>query len=473
MFTPHFVSLYPSLLKFVLNVKKIYKALQVSWFVMLRVGEKKPGTEIPLKRALNLIQTTFLGVGTAICGTMFAIMGRAIESAGPSIVITFLIGAFFALLNGFSYAELGASVPSGAGGAVSFVRRAFGESFPTFLAGWFDWISSITDCSLGAIVFAFSIYYFVRWLEPYTLAVITLIFFALINFKGVKAMGKAQLILTTILVSSLCLYMLGSSFSFEAGNFEPPFPKGFLPTILMVSYIFPTYAGYETITQLSEEVKTAGKTIPRALFLSLTIITMLFVGMAIATIGSAPPEAYVKSTTPLLDAANYFTGPVGVIVITIGSVIATLSTINGSMAGGTRIAYALSRTNLLPPIFKKVHPKYQSPYTSLLLTTFLAMIFVLTKSVDFIVYVIALGYSVTAITVALSVIRLRKNEPHLYRPFKVPLYPYMTILAILTSIFMILTLSIESLILGLAFGLIGIGILTLSKIVSKRRQAQK
>ena len=435
-------------------------------------GRSPKPTEVPLKRALNLIQTTFLGVGTAICGTMYAIMGRAVEAAGPSIVITFLIGALFALLGGLSYAELGAAVPSGAGGAVSFVRRAFGERIPAFLAGWFDWIGSITDCALGAIVFAFSVHYFLRWLEPYTLAVVTLIFFALINFRGAGTMGTVQFVLTAILVGSLCLYMIGSSSNFEVRSFEPLFPKGLLPTILMVSYIFPTYAGYETITQLSEEVKTAGKTIPRAFFLSLALLATLFTGTVIATIGGAPPEAYVGSNTPLQDAANYFMGPIGVIVVTLGSIIATMSTINGSMAGATRIAYALSRYNLLPSLFKRVHPKHQSPYTSLMLTTLVAIIFVLTRSVDFIVYVIALGYSVTAITVACALIRLRKTEPHLYRPFKVPLYPYLTILAILTSAFMILTLSIESLVLGLVFGLIGIGLLTVAGRFQERQTKQ-
>ncbi|MBS7619055.1 amino acid permease [Candidatus Bathyarchaeota archaeon] len=333
----------------------------------------KPNEEIPLKRALNLIQTTFLGVGTAICGTMFAVMGRAVETAGPSIVITFLIGAFFALLGGLSYAELGAAVPGGAGGAVSFVRRAFGEGILTFIAGWYDWVGSITDCSLGAIVFAFSINYFLKWLEPYTLAAITLIFFALINFKGVESTGKTQFILTGVLISSISLYIIGSFFSFDLGRFEPLFPRGPLSTLFMISYIFPAYAGYETITQLSEEVRIAGKTIPKALFLSLIMITILFTGTAIATIGGASQEAYGSSDTPLQDAANYFMGPIGVIVVTFGSIVATLSTINGSMAGGTRIAYALSRGNLLPPVFKKVHPKYNSPYTSLALTTLLAI----------------------------------------------------------------------------------------------------
>ncbi|MEM2104534.1 MAG: APC family permease [Candidatus Bathyarchaeia archaeon] len=424
--------------------------------------------EIPLKRALNLVQVTFLGVGTAICGTMFAVMGRAVEAAGPGVMITFLVGAFFALLDGFSYAELGASVPGGAGGAVSFVRRAFGERVPTFLAGWFDWIGSITDCALGAIVFAFSVNYFLRWLEPYTFAVITLVVFALINFRGAKTMGTVQLILTAILVSSLCLYMIGSSQNFEPRRFDPLFPKGFSPAILMVSYIFPTYAGYETITQLSEEVRTAGKTIPRALFLSLVIITVLFTGTAMATIGGAPPEVYVGSSTPLQDAANFFMGESGVIVVTVGSVIATLSTINGSMAGGARIAYSLGRCNLLPPIFKKVHRKYKSPHYSLALTSLLAIVFVLTKSVDFIVYVIALGYNVTAVTVALALMRLRKSEPHLYRPFKVPLYPYLPIMAILTSTFMILTLSIGSIVLGLVFGFVGVGLLKLTGKMQKK-----
>ena len=428
--------------------------------------------EIPLLRVLNLIQTTFLGVGTAIGGVMFAILGRAVAAAGPSIIITFLIGSVFALLVGVCYAELGAAVPSGAGGAVSFVRRAFGERTPTFLAGWFDWIGSITDCAIGAIVFAFSIYYFVRWIEPFTLAAITLILFALVTFRGAKTTGIAQFILTAILVFSLCVYIGGSSSSFEVSRFEPLFPNGFLPTVFMISYIFPTYAGYETITQLSEEVKTAGKNIPRALLLTLLFITMLFVGTAVATIGGAPQEVYVNSDTPLQDAANYFMGPIGGIVVSLVSIVAALSTVNGSMAGGTRIAYSLSKNNFLPSVFNKVHPKNRSPYTSLALTTTLAIIFVLTRSIDFIVYAIALGYSVTAIIVVLALIRLRKTEPHLYRPFRVPLYPYVPILAAAVLILMIITLSATSLILGFVLGVIGISLFILTKKIQKR-QSQK
>ncbi|MBO3841185.1 MAG: amino acid permease [Candidatus Brockarchaeota archaeon] len=92
-----------------------------------------------------------------------------------------------------SYAELGSTVLSSAGGAISFVKIAFGEGFPTFLAGWFDWIGSITDCALGAIVFALSINYFLRWLEPYLLAIIILILFAIINFRGVRTMGYLKM----------------------------------------------------------------------------------------------------------------------------------------------------------------------------------------------------------------------------------------------------------------------------------------
>lgn len=419
--------------------------------------------EIPLARALGLVQTVFLGVGTAIGGVLFAIMGRAVAVAGPSIVITFLIGAVFAMFMGICYAELGAAVPAGAGGAISFVRRAYGEGVPTFLAGWFDWIGSLTDCSIGALVFAFSTQYFLRWVEPFTLATLTLIFFALINFRGAKAMGTVQLVVTAVLVMSLLLYTAGSLTTFESQRFEPLFPSGVLPTLLMVSYIFPTYAGYETITQLSEEVKIAGKTIPRALFLTLILVTILFTGSALATVAGAPREVYINSNTPLQDAANYFFGPVGGIIISVGSIVATLSTVNGSMAGGTRIAFALGRSRLLPPVFNRVHPRHRSPYTALALTTLLAILFIWTRSIDFIVYAITLGYTVTAIMVALALMRLRKTEPHLYRPFKVPWYPVTPVLAIAFLAFMLLTLSPESIGLGLALGLIGLGLFKLTK----------
>ena len=439
------------------------------------LGEKLPEAtgEIRLKRTLNLIQTVFIGVGTAIGGVIFAIMGRAAQIAGPSIVITFLIGAFFALLMGLSYAELGAFVPGAAGGAIAFVEKAFGKRIPAFIAGWFSWIGSITDCAIGSVVFALSINFFLRWVEPFTLAIITILVFALINFRGTRSMSIVQFVLTGVLIFALCFFMAGSSLSFETSRFEPFFPKGISPTLSMVSFIFPTYAGYESITQMSEEVRTAGKTIPRALFITLAVTTFLFTGAAVAMIGGAPPEVYVNSATPLQDAATYFMGPIGGAAVSVGGIVATLTTVNGAMAGGTRIAFALSRNDFLPPIFKKIHPRYRSPFTALALTTLLAVLFVLTKSIDFIVYAISLGYSVTAIMVALALIRLRKTEPHLYRPFKVPLYPYVPILAIVTLSFMIITMSLESLVLGIAFGGVGLLLLFVSKRIKNRQTPEE
>jgi APA family basic amino acid/polyamine antiporter len=412
--------------------------------------------DIPLVRTLNLIQTIFMGIGTAIGGVIFAIMGIAIEAAGPSIVLTFLIGAFFALIIGLSYAELGASVPEAAGGAISFVRRAFGEGLITFIAGWFSWIGSITDASIGSMVFALSVQYFFRWIEPFSLAIVTLIVFTLINFKGTQMMSKTQFFLTLILIFTLIVYITGASFRFEFGRFEPIFPYGVLPTFYMVSFIFPTYAGYESITQLSEEVKTAGKTIPRALLLTWAAITLLFTGTAIATIGGVPKEVYFGSNTPLQDAASYFLGPIGGIVISIASIVASVTTVNGSIAGGTRIAYSLSRSKFLPSFFDRVHPRYRSPYTALALTALLAIAFILTRSMNFIVYAITLGYSVTAIMVCLALIRLRKNEPQLYRPFRVPFYPITPIMSIIVLVFMIAALSFESLVLGSILGIVGL-----------------
>ena len=400
---------------------------------------------------------------------MFAIMGKAAQAAGPSLIITFLIGAVLALILGLSYAELGASVPSGAGGAIAFVGRAFGKKVPTFIAGWFSWIGSITDCAIGSVVFALSVNYFLKWVEPFSLAIITLVVFAFINFRGTKSMSIIQFALTGVLVVTLCLFMASSSFSFEVIRFEPFFPQGVLPMLAMVSFIFPAYAGYESITQMSEEVRTAGKTIPRALLLTLTFITIFFTGAAIAMIGGAPPEVYVNSSTPLQDAANYFVGPIGGIVVSIAGIVATLTTINGAMAGGTRIAFGLSRNDFLPSVFKKIHPKYRSPFAALALTALLAISFVLTRSVDLIVYAISLGYSVTAIMVTLALLRLRKTEPNLYRPFRVPFYPYLPIISIVALSLMILTMSMQSLILGIAFGGIGLLLLFIGKRVKKRQ----
>jgi amino acid transporter len=138
------------------------------------------------------------------------------------------------------------------------------------------------------------------------------------------------------------------------------------------------------------------------------------------------------------------------------------------MASATRVSYALSRDGLLPPFFEKVHSKYHLPYRALLLSVVISILFVLTRSVELIVYMVSFGYVVTSILVGLSVIRLRRNEPNLFRPFKVPFYPITTILAIATSAIMIPMLSIDALILGAAFAFIGLAILTLTKRIKNK-----
>lgn len=414
-----------------------------------------------LSRSLGLTQTTFIGIGTAIGASIFVITGNAIASAGPAIILTYLFAAFSALTDGTSYAELGSCIPN-SGGGYYFVSRAF-KGLPPFLAGWFSWMGSVVDCAVGAIAFSYSVWYYVRWIEPFSLAVITLIVFALVNFRGVKSLGLSELILTSILILGILFYIGSATVNAEPARFSPFFTNGFLPVIFMVSYIFPTFAGYETVATMSEEVKTAGKNIPRAIFLTILLSIILFVGLTIATLVAAPLEVYARSPTPIQDAANYFMGPVGPLLIVICSITASLTTVNGAMAGATRVSYALSRDGLLPSFLHKVHPKYHLPYRTLLLSLLISIVFVLTRSVDLIVYMVSLGYIVTSVLVGLSVIRLRTKEPYLYRPFKVPFYPFTTIVAIATSVIMIPMLSTEALILGSVFAAVGIIILTLTK----------
>ena len=359
-----------------------------------------------------------------------------------------------------------ASSISSAGGGYHFVSRAF-KGIPAFLAGWFSWMGNVVDCSVGAIAFSYSVWYYVRWIEPFSLAIITLIIFALINFRGVKSLSLSETILTSILIIGILFYIGSASLNGDVTRLSPFFPNGVLPSILMISYIFPTFAGYETIATMSEEVKIAGKNIPRAIFLTILISTILFTGLTIATLIAAPLEIYAGSPTPIQDAANYFMGPVGAALIAICSITASLTTVNGTMAAATRVSYALSRDGLLPPFFEKVHLKNKIPYRTLMLSLILSILFVLTRSIELIVYMVSLGYIVTSVLVGLSVIQLRRKEPHLFRPFKVPFYPITTILAIATTAIMIPMLSIEALTLGIVFAVVGLITLTLTKRVRK------
>ena len=164
--------------------------------------------------------------------------------------------------------------------------------------------------------------------------------------------------------------------------------------------------------------------------------------------GQASPLAYV---------AEQFMGPVGIGIITVAGIIAALSSVNTSIMAHSRVAYALARDGYFPKGFFTLHKRFSTPFVAVLVGSVFTAAFAATGVVNFVTYATDFGFIIGFIFVNLSLIKLRRDKPNLYRPFKVPFYPLTPILGIITSLFLLFFLETGTLLIGIGlfvFGLI-------------------
>jgi amino acid transporter len=149
-------------------------------------------------------------------------------------------------------------------------------------------------------------------------------------------------------------------------------------------------------------------------------------------------------------------GPLGVGIITIAGIIAALSSVNTSTMAHSRVAYALARDGYFPKSFFSLHSRFSTPFIAVLVGSIFTGAFAATGIVNFVTYATDFGFIIGFIFVNLSLMRLRKDKPELYRPFKVPLYPLTPILGIATSLLLLFFLDPGTLLIGLELFIFGI-----------------
>jgi len=418
------------------------------------MGEKS------LKRELGLLQTTMMGIGGAICAGIFVTLGYAATLAGTALITAMILCGIINLFTMLSYAELGAAIPS-AGGEYAFAKASFG-GFLSFATGWFEWISNMFYASFSAVGFAYLISYIIPTINVPLIAVVTVFIFTLINIKGVKETGLTQTALVIVLLALLGIFISwGLLTSQGSGTLEIKAPEGFLGVLRASAFIFVIYLGGEAIAVAQAETKDPGKTIPRAILISTLALIFIYTTIAYVVFKIVPSESLAGQASPLAYVAEQFMGPLGVGIITLAGIIAALSSVNTSTMAHSRVAYALARDGYFPKSFFNLSERFQTPLIALLVGSVFTVAFAATGVVNFVTYATDFGFIIGFVFVNLSLIKLRRDKPDLYRPFKVPLYPLTPILGIIASLFLIIFLEPSTLLIGtelFIFGLIAYSI---------------
>lgn len=310
--------------------------------------------KISLKEAISI------GIGGMVGGGIFAVLGLAVALAQGGTPVAFLIAGILALLTAYSYVQLSKTYPD-RGGTVRFINQGFGKGLFSGAMNNLLWVSYIIMLSLYASAFGSyapnllsltgnSTYDF----HIYASAIIVLA--TAINYYSITVVGKieayAVVIKLVILLGfiGIGLYRLIGNANLEqlaVNHWESP-----LQLFAGGMVIFVAYEGFELIANAAPDIVNPKKNIPRAYYISVIFVIILYIIIAIVTVGSLPFSKIASAEDYVLaEAAKPMLGKIGFSIITVAALISTFSAINASLYGGSKVNYEIAEDDELPKHF--------------------------------------------------------------------------------------------------------------------------
>lgn len=406
-------------------------------------------SELKLNRTLGFWAAYSASVGLVVSGTAMVALGNGYGVSGPAYSIVAFGALIVILCVALSYSEMAAMIP-GAGMVGEYTLPALGKLPALFavLAGYIVLVG--TDGGTNMIVGGQSLEALtgIPW---YVCVSVILIFLVLVNLMGVAVFGKVQSILAIgmmTLLGVLGLWGLTGIGTMEPLAVQPPFsPLSWQEQAGTLGLAIWLFIGMEFVAPLAEEVKNPGRTIPIAMLFGCFTIWLvdLFFGLGVTKYIAL--DVLAQSTIPHVAGAEAMLGKPGLVIMSIVSILAAVTTCDTYLVAVPRMLYGLSKEGLLPKVFAWLHPKTRTPWYGIFFVVGLILIvlvyaFVNNANIDFVTMMIAvacgtwlMSYMITQI----DVIVLRIKYPDAVRPFKTPLYPIPQIVGIIACMYMIYT----------------------------------
>ncbi|MDD4043076.1 MAG: universal stress protein [Anaerolineaceae bacterium] len=399
-----------------------------------------------LKRQLNLPQVVMLGTAGTLGSGVFILSGHAAAIAGPAAIWAVLIAGILSFSIALNYCELATTYPE-TGGAMTYVREAWGKGLIAFLVGSMDSISSTFYTALSAVGFAYSVSVFFPGLAASAfgisaVAIAAIVVFVILNILGVTKVGNLQVVMGIALLVAFAIYTIGGFTMPNGFSTATLLPDGrwfqsdsigvnagvILKTIAL---IYAMYVGFEVIADDAEEVKNPTKNIPLAIMISLFLIVVVYTLVITVAMGTSSDIA--GSETAISDTIRMFMGTPGATIIGIAGMVGSLTSINSSMLSATRESFTLSRDGAWPAFLSHLN-QARVPYLSIIFIGAISILVTGIGAVDFLSYITSGGYLFVLLLSNLSMISLRKKYPYIHRPFKVPFFPLTPIIASLVCL---------------------------------------
>ncbi len=405
-----------------------------------QVTNAKPPEQ--LKKTLGPLMLWGLGVGYVISGMYFGWNLGLPEGGtlGLAIATGFIIILYITFT--FSYTELACAIPK-AGGVFDYTTKAMGKN-AGFIAGMAQIIEFVfAPPAIAAAIGAYFNIFFPQ-IPVVVIAIAAYIIFTALNIYGVKAAATFELVITAFAVLELLLFSGVTLPHFHWANLtHNAFPKGWMGVWAAIPFAIWFFLGLEGVANVAEETVNPQRNVLRGFGSALITLIILCALVFISSVGVGGWEKVVyissganTSDSPLPMALSQITGNNGMLyhlLITIG-LMGLVASFHGLILAASRATYEFGKTGCIPVVFGRIHPVFKTPANALLLNMGLGIIALCSGKTADIITIAVFGALVLYIFAMLSVLVLRKKEPLLPRPFKVPLYPYFPITALIISI---------------------------------------
>ncbi len=447
-----------------------------------------------LKRTLGAGGLIALGIGAIIGAGLFSITGMAAANhAGPAITISFVVAAFGCLFAGLCYAEFASMIPV-AGSAYTYSYATMGE-FIAWIIGW----DLVLEYAVGAATVGISwSRYLVRFLEGFDVhlpvsltlgpwdggivnlpAVFIIVLMSMLLIKGTKESAMVNGVIVGLKIAVVLIFIFLGWNYINNDNYNPYIPDntgtfgeyGFSGIIRAAAIVFFAYIGFDAVSTAAQEAKNPKRDMPWGILGSLAICTVLYilfahvmtgvtsyasfagkdgiapVAVAIDHMGTADASGIIQPDYPWLNRA-----------IIVAILAGYASVILVMLMGQSRVFFSMSKDGLIPKVFSSVNPNTQTPAKNNLLFMLFVSLFAAFVPARVVGEMTSIGTLFAFILVCIGVWVMRVKMPELKRSFKTPLVPLVPILGIVTCLFMMVFLPMDTWIRLLVWMLIGIDI---------------
>ncbi|MFX1418283.1 MAG: APC family permease [Promethearchaeota archaeon] len=434
------------------------------------MNEKEQKRILPT-RDVGLLSGILYGIGVGIGGSIFILLGSAIEQAQSGVLISLILGGILIFFTALNYSELSSSLPI-SGGSYNFSKEALG-GFLAFIIGFFLWIANIATFSFSAQAFTvvieafFPINFFQNLVIP--IAILSILFTAVVLFRTQKIALRTVVTLTVVLLIIFTIFIFSGFFLAPVTNisdYDPSFlfsGTNFFAVVIWFSSLFIFFTSIiSNLAYLNADLKNPTKNISKSniyailitlfIYLSITIVVMINIGSDTTGLGDSP--------ILLALVLNNILGFPGYILMGIAATISTFIAMNAALGSAVSVMYALARDHYISKRFLKVSEKTQKPTLILIITTIIAVFFtifaILFANVGFTANITTFIYFFGLAFVNFAAVLLRYKRKELDRPFKAPFFPYLPIIVGSTCLILAFVLNVNAILVGLI--ILGIGI---------------